>query len=232
MDFGGFIMLLFSVLLLVFLAATLYDPFKGTYPYFRMQFDFSRKKGPDIKLYVQDALVNEDSWLRMRRHHYRVIGSWKAKCDERILHSLFKSLRRKQYQKACDDANAFVFTGVRSQARYKQVNYVKHRYDVQVLDSEIRLSFDDLLEWKDRLEPGTLEIKEFAALQRRLMTASVRERIMRRDNFTCRVCGKYMPDKVGIHIDHIVPVSKGGRTEDSNLRVTCSVCNLRKGNKT
>ncbi len=37
-----------------------------------------------------------------------------------------------------------------------------------------------------------------------------------------------MPDGNGIHIDHIVPVSKGGKTVPSNLQVLCAKCNLGK----
>ena len=66
--------------------------------------------------------------------------------------------------------------------------------------------------------------------QRKLMTKELRKRIMIRDNYTCQMCGKYMPDEVGLHIDHIVPVSKGGKTIESNLQVLCSKCNVRKSN--
>ena len=52
-----------------------------------------------------------------------------------------------------------------------------------------------------------------------------------RDNYTCQICGKYMPDEVGLHIDHIVPVAKGGKTVPSNLQVLCSKCNSSKGAK-
>ena len=48
---------------------------------------------------------------------------------------------------------------------------------------------------------------------------------MIRDNYTCQICGKYMPDGVGLHIDHIIPVSKGGKSVESNLQVLCSKCN-------
>lgn len=63
------------------------------------------------------------------------------------------------------------------------------------------------------------------------MTRELRERIMRRDNYTCKICGKYMPDEVGLHIDHIIPVSKGGKSIEQNLQVLCSKCNGHKSNK-
>ena len=34
-----------------------------------------------------------------------------------------------------------------------------------------------------------------------------------------------------IHIDHFIPVSKGGQHIKSNLRISCKKCNLSKGNK-
>ena len=60
------------------------------------------------------------------------------------------------------------------------------------------------------------------------MTQALREEIAVRDNYTCQICGKYMPDGVGLHIDHIVPISKGGKSIPSNLQVLCSKCNGKK----
>lgn len=67
--------------------------------------------------------------------------------------------------------------------------------------------------------------------QRKLMTKKLREQIAKRDNYTCQICGKYMPDGVGLHIDHIVPIAKGGKTVESNLQVLCSKCNGKKSSK-
>lgn len=70
-------------------------------------------------------------------------------------------------------------------------------------------------------------------LERRLMTPALRLEIKKRDNYTCQYCEKYMPnDRPGeIHIDHIHPVSKGGKSTRDNLQVLCASCNLEKSDK-
>jgi hypothetical protein len=65
------------------------------------------------------------------------------------------------------------------------------------------------------------------------VTAPQRARILLRNGYTCQVCGSGAGDphpldptkKLRLHIDHVVPVSKGGTDDDSNLRVLCSACN-------
>jgi hypothetical protein len=52
-------------------------------------------------------------------------------------------------------------------------------------------------------------------------------RVVRRDNQTCQLCGKILKDSE-IRIDHKIPYSKGGPTEEDNLRVLCEDCNRRK----
>lgn len=55
-------------------------------------------------------------------------------------------------------------------------------------------------------------------------------RVARRDNNTCQICGKILLDRE-IEIDHIIPYSRGGTSNENNLRVTCLDCNRKKGNK-
>jgi hypothetical protein len=54
--------------------------------------------------------------------------------------------------------------------------------------------------------------------------------VMRRDRFTCRYCGKSPSahPALELHVDHVVPWSRGGRTEAENLQTLCSACNLGK----
>jgi len=59
----------------------------------------------------------------------------------------------------------------------------------------------------------------------------LRFRVMLRDNFKCKNCGRSPAThlRVVLHVDHVVAWSKGGATTIDNLRTLCSKCNLGKG---
>lgn len=64
----------------------------------------------------------------------------------------------------------------------------------------------------------------------RVVSDKLRYKVLKRDNFKCCACGA-SPAKdpsVELHIDHIVPWSKGGETVLENLQTLCSRCNLGK----
>lgn len=75
--------------------------------------------------------------------------------------------------------------------------------------------------------------KRTAKYQRSLMTKQLRELIKERDNYTCCYCKNsiYNEPNLLLEIDHIVPVSKGGLTEETNLQTLCWKCNRAKSNK-
>ena len=56
--------------------------------------------------------------------------------------------------------------------------------------------------------------------------------VMKRDSFKCCMCGRSPATVPGLelHIDHIIPWSKGGETVIDNLQTLCSDCNLGKSN--
>ena len=60
----------------------------------------------------------------------------------------------------------------------------------------------------------------------------LRWRILQRDHFSCSACGASPATNLGVelHVDHVIPWSKGGETTFDNLVTLCSRCNLGKGN--
>ena len=62
----------------------------------------------------------------------------------------------------------------------------------------------------------------------RAASPSLRFAVFRRDSYTCQYCGRKAP-AVPLHIDHVIPWSRGGHTVLSNLKTACNVCNLGKG---
>lgn len=59
-----------------------------------------------------------------------------------------------------------------------------------------------------------------------------RFRILLNAGFRCQSCGQSPVTTPGIelHVDHIIPWSKGGETTDDNLTCKCKRCNIGKGN--
>lgn len=68
--------------------------------------------------------------------------------------------------------------------------------------------------------------------KKRQTTLRQRFRVLKRDRFTCQSCGASPAKSLGVEleVDHIVPWSRGGPTEDDNLETKCKQCNLGKGN--
>lgn len=53
----------------------------------------------------------------------------------------------------------------------------------------------------------------------------IRYRVLHRDGFRCKACGRGPNNGVKLTIDHIIPVDWGGRNEESNLQTLCMECN-------
>lgn len=63
------------------------------------------------------------------------------------------------------------------------------------------------------------------------VTRAMRYDVLRRDGFRCVRCGRGREDGVKLHVDHIKPVSRGGKSVMDNLQTLCEDCNCGKGNK-
>jgi hypothetical protein len=96
-------------------------------------------------------------------------------------------------------------------------------------------SFIQILTWHKHQNPHHMEapseIPPMPGTENRFnqtpVTKEQRQRIFRRDGFKCVQCN----ENSRLTIDHIVPVSSGGTSLDSNLQTLCSKCNEKKGKR-
>lgn len=78
--------------------------------------------------------------------------------------------------------------------------------------------------------PAVLRVPQLLQVvkRRRVKQSLSRKNILYRDDFTCQYCS--CGDD--LTIDHVIPISRGGKWEWENLVTACARCNSRKGQKT
>ncbi len=94
--------------------------------------------------------------------------------------------------------------------------------------------FDDLFVCLESVSRSYLDKEtrsRLMAVERGEISDSLRYDILNRDDFTCVICGASARLGVRLHVDHIIPVSKGGKSDPSNLRTLCERCNMGKSDK-
>lgn len=82
---------------------------------------------------------------------------------------------------------------------------------------------------KGRKSYEHLKKKTKSKERRKGIMPKLRYAIMKRDDFSCVLCGRNSKDDgARLVLDHIVPVVSGGTNVNSNLRTLCSECNTGK----
>ena len=84
--------------------------------------------------------------------------------------------------------------------------------------------------WLDRSDAPEKPLRASSRGRSRTMPKRLRFEILRRDGFACCYCGRHARE-VKLHVDHVVPWSKGGATTPENLRTACQDCNLGKSDR-
>lgn len=207
------------------------NPYEDACPVRHIDFDISRKRNVDYDEYIEQWIIDNQDLIKDSMTE-KLQEQWKQKI-------LSETSNKHRCQQIMDEYNRarlhpYVVTFYRDQVRYRQSNYAKTVHIVQNIDQRFYISSDHMAEIYNSLKniDFCATLKKFNTKnQRSLMTPQLRQKIKLRDNYTCQCCGKYMPDEIGLQIDHIVPISCGGKTVESNLQVLCSKCNLQKGKK-
>ena len=160
--------------------------------------------------------------IKLYDEYINKINNYSYEIKDNINKKVFNKYENKLINKYIinNNFNISVIVKIKYVSKKKKNSYVK----------KIILDTDSLINIYNNW--NTIKEYEMSALyERSKMSASLRYDILKRDNFRCKICGCGMEDGVKLHVDHIIPVSKGGKTVESNLQTLCELCNLGKSNK-
>ena len=82
--------------------------------------------------------------------------------------------------------------------------------------------------WETQV-PAVIILKDF--MRRRRRPRFSKTNLFIRDLYTCQYCSQEF-SRNNLTLDHVRPLSLGGRTKWDNIVAACGPCNTRKGNKT
>ncbi|KMT15643.1 hypothetical protein BVRB_3g056340 [Beta vulgaris subsp. vulgaris] len=134
-----------------------------------------------------------------------------------------------------DDDDLSFFRGLVLDVSYRPVNVVcwKRAICLEFMEKA------DVLEYYDQTVnspngsfniPAVLRVPHLLQVmkRKRVMNSLSRKNILYRDDYMCQYCKATNE----LTIDHVIPISRGGKWEWENLVTACTKCNSKKGHKT
>jgi 5-methylcytosine-specific restriction endonuclease McrA len=114
----------------------------------------------------------------------------------------------------------------------------KLQFEQTKADSELRQLRYEVARYERNKTKLRAELDQLRKLvnERRPIAKRLRQQIAERDGSRCAYCNRSGdskdPDGKSWHIDHDIPVCRGGLNEESNLVLACAACNLAKRDRT
>jgi len=92
----------------------------------------------------------------------------------------------------------------------------------------IKICDEKILEYENKV--GIKKIWKHRARDSRVISGSIRYKVLTRAKHRCELCGISGEEKA-LDIDHIVPINKGGPNVIENMQALCYTCNSQKSDK-
>lgn len=115
----------------------------------------------------------------------------------------------KKYQSIILDKNK-----IRKEYVFKVIIYINYRSKKGFVKESIykvydKFKFSKIMDEYFEMKKGNRLIEISSRVERSKMSESLRYDVFKRDKYKCCICGMGSKDGVKLHVDHIIPVSKG-----------------------
>jgi hypothetical protein len=160
---------------------------------------------------------------------YRLFGTWEAAATAAGVKA---SLHRPHSSAELLDDLAQLWERLGRQPKYDEIGFPRTKFSVAVFERRFG-SFEKALLALARYKNGTEAVvsagRSGVRVHKTPRTVNwrLRYQILSRDRFRCCACGRSPANDAGVklHVDHIVPWSRGGETTMENLQTLCERCN-------
>jgi len=212
------------------------------------------------KYLVEQILNNKQEYKELVEKHialFEIYSKYKGEIEE--IFEKYKLFKKEDYDKEKPKKRSAIARFFVDDSMYENNRYSdfldKQRYEENALANRVykpvfpyivfhlsavtpwkyhkedfRYEFSDIVTCYNRAV-GKIGQMTFVQEQRRIVTDDMRYNVLKRDGFRCCICGATAKDGVKLEVDHIVPVSKGGKSTMDNLQTLCERCNRGKRDK-
>lgn len=137
------------------------------------------------------------------------------------------------YEEVLGWANYIFGTKYKKELPKVEWGLLYNRYhEIPCSPREIRAKVDALMENPEITKKVAVFEYVFSGeekiLSPRAFDDSMKRSKLEEQDHKCAYCGGEIPDMKSAHADHIIPWSKGGKTEYGNLQILCVKCNCKK----
>jgi len=99
------------------------------------------------------------------------------------------------------------------------------------LEGQLEHRIEDDEEKKSPTPDRSNSLAALSAEQRIRVMPAIRWQVFHRDQWRCVSCGRNSHNGAILHVDHIIPRSRGGTDSLDNYQTLCDVCNIGKSNR-
>ena len=137
------------------------------------------------------------------------------------------------YEEVLDWANYIFGTKYKKELPKVEWGILYNKYHTKTVSPrEVQKRVDELMENPEITKKSAIFEYVFSGdekiLSPRTFDDATKRSKFEEQEHKCAYCGNEIPDLKSAHADHIVPWSKGGKTEYGNLQILCVRCNCKK----